>query len=562
MANNTLQSDIFKFVALRPPVSADKKNQAINFIADGRQPEETPPGILTRTFTVENAGTIPEQIKTFIRQKEYDLNYPSGDSAGVLSRINDFVKTIESSAIPDNGLTRGIEALLDQKISRYLNSQETQAQLHEIWDRYYTFFMLGKSEPQNLETLTQNLRVYHLLEVLNKPISISDQATLNAILAAKPLVPKLFTDLPKPKQEPTDSTEVKPTEAQVKEYKKIWADFVDTNRAIEEIKTIRFDTKTSSETKMVKVLNKETCQAEESKLTVVKSKLVVNPSSFAGLHQNTKAILSNFNIEAGSFEVMDAMNQLQTKLGKTNLTIRTINAPSFMDYMPAEAILLPGIASVLDKFNPADIVPYLPYKPPTNVRKSIKPLGIGDLKVVKQKLLKYAAGEVAHIENVLRGENKERKHRVLDRTEDILTITNETDEETTKDTQTTERFELKKESEKTVQEQMSVQAGVTVSGSYGMVTFGAHGDFAYSTASSESNKSSSNFAKEVIDKSVSRIQKKTKEERTTKKLHEVEELNTHGIDNRGQPDHVTGIYRWVDKYYEAQIYNYGSSHDV
>lgn len=367
MANNTLQSDIFKFVALRPPVSADKKNQAINFIADGRQPEETPPGILTRTFTVENAGTIPEQIKTFIRQKEYDLNYPSGDSAGVLSRINDFVKTIESSAIPDNGLTRGIEALLDQKISRYLNSQETQAQLHEIWDRYYTFFMLGKSEPQNLETLTQNLRVYHLLEVLNKPISISDQATLNAILAAKPLVPKLFTDLPKPKQEPTDSTEVKPTEAQVKEYKKIWADFVDTNRAIEEIKTIRFDTKTSSETKMVKVLNKETCQAEESKLTVVKSKLVVNPSSFAGLHQNTKAILSNFNIEAGSFEVMDAMNQLQTKLGKTNLTIRTINAPSFMDYMPAEAILLPGIASVLDKFNPADIVPYLPYKPPTNV---------------------------------------------------------------------------------------------------------------------------------------------------------------------------------------------------
>ena len=38
--------------------------------------------------------------------------------------------------------------------------------------------------------------------------------------------------------------------------------------------------------------------------------------------------------------------------------------------------------------------------------------------------------------------------------------------------------------------------------------------------------------------SVSQIQKKTKEERTTKKLHEVEEINTHGLDNKDKPDHV------------------------
>ena len=167
------------------------------------------------------------------------------------------------------------------------------------------------------------------------------------------------------------------------------------------------------------------------------------------------------------------------------------------------------------------------------------------------------AGEVSYIENILKGESKERKHRLLDRTEDIFTFSNETDEETTKDTQTTERFELKKESEKTIQEQMSIQAGVTVSGSYGTVTFGAHGDFAYSTSSQESNKSASNFAREVVDKSVSKIQKRTKEERTTKKLHEVEEINTHGFVNVPGTEHISGIYRWVDKFYDAQIYNYG-----
>jgi hypothetical protein len=224
--------------------------------------------------------------------------------------------------------------------------------------------------------------------------------------------------------------------------------------------------------------------------------------------------------------------------------------------MPAEAKLIHGVSVLGSVYRPGQIFfPVLP--PPKSIRGSIKPLGIGDLKVVKQTLTRYATGEVAHIENVLRGEYKERKHRVLDRTEDILTVSNEVTEETIKDTQTTERFELKKESEKTIQEQMSVQAGVTVSGSYGMVTFGAHGDFAYSTASQESSKSSSNFAREVIDKSVSKIQKRTKEERTTKTLHEVEEINVHGIDNKEKPDHMTGIYRWVDKYYEAQVYNYG-----
>jgi VCBS repeat-containing protein len=191
------------------------------------------------------------------------------------------------------------------------------------------------------------------------------------------------------------------------------------------------------------------------------------------------------------------------------------------------------------------------------VRASIKPLGIGDLKVVKQTLRNYAPGEVAHIENVLRGEYKERKHRELDRTEQTVTTETETEQETTKDTQTTERFELKKESENTIQEQMSVQAGVTVTASYGPVTLGAHGDFAYSTSSSQSEKTASNYAREVVDRSVTRIQTKTREERVTKTLHEVEEIDTHGIDNKTKPDHMIGVYRWVDKYYEAQIYNYG-----
>jgi hypothetical protein len=86
--------------------------------------------------------------------------------------------------------------------------------------------------------------------------------------------------------------------------------------------------------------------------------------------------------------------------------------------------------------------------------------------VVKQKLLAYVPGEVAHIENVLKGEYKDRKHRVLDRAETTVFTSDEESQETERDTQSTERFELKKEAEKVIKEDMSVQAGVTVTGAY------------------------------------------------------------------------------------------------
>ena len=45
--------------------------------------------------------------------------------------------------------------------------------------------------------------------------------------------------------------------------------------------------------------------------------------------------------------------------------------------------------------------------------------------------------------------------------------------------------------------------------------------------------------------------------RTSKILKEFEENNKHGFDNREGENHVTGIYRWVDKVYKNRIVNYG-----
>jgi hypothetical protein len=157
-----------------------------------------------------------------------------------------------------------------------------------------------------------------------------------------------------------------------------------------------------------------------------------------------------------------------------------------------------------------------------------------------------------------KGSHKERTHRKLDRTETTIFAPEEETKDTERDTQSTDRFELKREAESTLKEDMSIKAGLTVTGAYGPVVATATGDFAYSTSKQDSAKSSSNFAREVVDRSVTKVQTKTKTERTTKTLNEVEEINRHSLNN-GPPSagNITGIYRWVDKHYRAQVYNYG-----
>lgn len=548
MADTAFQTDIFKFVALRPPVPVDGKDQETGYIKDNREPARTPAGQLIKTFTPENADKIPTRIKEWIKEKGYDPNGPGGENSSLLMKIYELAKSKKKDDFNSQAFIDEVNNLLGTKVDAYINKPEIKSWLDEIWDHYYAFYLLARTEPVNLDALTSYLRAFHLLKNVGSHL---DFDKLQSLLSAKPLVAKLFTDLPKPlpkKEDPAPGI----SEVQKKEYTTLWKDLVDTHRAIDELKGLKVDNKISSETKDITNTDKQTGGEIKTKLTFAKNKISINAKSLEKLHVATKSILQNFDV-AEQFQVAEPVMQLQTKLQNLYARASQIEDPKFLDFMPEEAKGIAGLFPIITvKIPPVILLPA-----PTNVRSLIKPLGVGDLKVVKQTLKKYVAGEVAHIENVLKGEYKERKHRELDRTEDIFTVSSETDEETTKDTQTTDRFELKKESEKTIQEQMSVQAGVTVSGSYGMVTFGAHGDFAYSTASTESNKSSSNFAREVVDRSVSKIQKKTKEERTTKKLHEVEEINTHGIDNKDKPDHVRGLYRWVDKYYEAQIYNYG-----
>jgi hypothetical protein len=193
----------------------------------------------------------------------------------------------------------------------------------------------------------------------------------------------------------------------------------------------------------------------------------------------------------------------------------------------------------------------------------VRRIGTGDLKVVKQRLIGYEVGEIAHIENVLLGENRSRVHRRLEKTEDVFTTTSEETSETQEDTQTTDRYELKRETDNLVNTSLNVNANLGLNVTYDnsgtgyTIVTSANGGFAYNRSQTDQVKATTNFARDVVDKAVKRIETRVSRQRTTTKLFETEETTTHGFKNVPGKTHVSGIYRWLDKRYRAQVFNYG-----
>jgi hypothetical protein len=188
---------------------------------------------------------------------------------------------------------------------------------------------------------------------------------------------------------------------------------------------------------------------------------------------------------------------------------------------------------------------------------TLQPVGIADLKVVKQWLCGYRVGEIAHVENVLAGETKTRQHRRLERSVDTLRYASERTEDIEQDQQSTDRFELKRESEAVLATDLNINARASVTYRGGPVVAEVGGGMAFNQSQNEVRKSAENFSREVVSKAVSRIQSRVAEERTTMRTFETEENTKHELTNPPANPHITGLYRWLEKVYRAQLYNYG-----
>lgn len=187
-----------------------------------------------------------------------------------------------------------------------------------------------------------------------------------------------------------------------------------------------------------------------------------------------------------------------------------------------------------------------------------KVLGIADLMIVEQDLLRYELGEVAHIENVLKTETRARTFKTSATTETTVTTETESTEEKSQDLASAERFELQTESQSVIDTNASKSAGLTIHASYGP-SVDATSNFNYSSSNSkqQTTGASANYAREVTTKAAHRVQTRTLTRRTVRTVNVVEETNQHTFDNKSGSNDIVGVYRFVDKVYLAQVVNYG-----
>lgn len=183
-------------------------------------------------------------------------------------------------------------------------------------------------------------------------------------------------------------------------------------------------------------------------------------------------------------------------------------------------------------------------------------VGIGDLLVVKQHIRAYEASEIAHIENIMPRERRERSHRRLDRSEETFTTELETEVEKETELATTERFELSEEASRTVKEEQQLSFGLSLSAKYGpTVEFGSEFEYSRQDSREETGKSSTTYAKDVVERSLERVRDRVLRRRTTLVLQELEETNLHAFEPGFQRE--VGIYQFVEKVYEARVFDYG-----
>lgn len=191
-----------------------------------------------------------------------------------------------------------------------------------------------------------------------------------------------------------------------------------------------------------------------------------------------------------------------------------------------------------------------------------KQIGIADYKKVEQTTQGYVEGDVAHIENIMAREYKEKATRRLRRSENTTTTSSESEKEKLTDTTSTDRYEMQTEVAKILQEatDFAANAGASYTGKVGndnSYTIGGNVNMATHSSNEESTLNAVNQAKEITERAMDRIVSKVKEERIEKIIEEFEENNKHGFDNTKGDKHVVGVYRWVDKIFKNQVYNYG-----
>jgi len=206
-----------------------------------------------------------------------------------------------------------------------------------------------------------------------------------------------------------------------------------------------------------------------------------------------------------------------------------------------------------------DDIPTIPYVPPRVpvLDASARVAGRGDLMIIKTTHLRYEPSDISYIENVLASEVRGRTHVVDTSTSETVTTVSKTLAESTQELESTEQNSLDRALQTAASQQTSTSLGVSVSGGFGPVQAGIDVNADRSTSTETSMSSAVSYSKTLTEHASELLRSETAQRRTTTSTTRVTETNEHKFDNAAGAANIAGVYRWLDKIDQAQLYNYG-----
>ncbi len=243
--------------------------------------------------------------------------------------------------------------------------------------------------------------------------------------------------------------------------------------------------------------------------------------------------------------------------------IRTIRMSHFLPRLLSQLTL--NREEIIEYANASVVLPQPVFPLPANGSISglspgwVKPYAVGDLQMVRQRLLGYRGGEIARIVNVMPGERKEISRR-------SRKATIETQNTTEKHSKKSRHFNSQKESNLSDEVTKTI-VGKTKSINYSdfktnygpptTATLSGGWDEAWTT-NSPGQKQATRFAREVLDESRSSLARQVSEVRQLQVTDETEESENSVVDNVQGDCAIVGVYRWLNKVLEATVVRYGA----
>jgi hypothetical protein len=247
-------------------------------------------------------------------------------------------------------------------------------------------------------------------------------------------------------------------------------------------------------------------------------------------------------------EISDHINLIDLILAGPN----ALSVPSDLtNAVDIQAYILKAFNKAINKtlLLPEGILAYL--------QKPIHGVGFREFNIVKQHIRGYQLGEIAKIENILKGESRDHstKHTLSKQTDTFSQTISTT--ETDKELDNTDHTDIQNEVQNQVKEDTKLDAGVHASYDGGSYKLQADLSVSYDKSSEETKKFSSDVSKDVTQKAVTKVIQQITQSQTTIITETFEEDESQSFDNKIGSANISGVYQWVEKVYLAQTFNLG-----